>query len=45
MVNSEDDIEDIVYSPGFTLISVLTEPDAYPQGVPVIIRPQYQTDT
>ncbi|KAK5842777.1 hypothetical protein PVK06_005168 [Gossypium arboreum] len=43
VVNSEEDVEEIIYSPGFTAISVPTEPDM--QGVPFIIEPQYQIDT
>ncbi|KAK5826148.1 hypothetical protein PVK06_021059 [Gossypium arboreum] len=43
VVNSEDDVEKIIYSPGFAPISVSTQPDM--QEAPVVIGHQHQTNT
>lgn len=39
-VNLGNDNEDPIYPPGFTPIDVQTQPEVYPRGVPVTIRPE-----
>ncbi|KAA3486476.1 receptor-like protein 12 [Gossypium australe] len=46
VINSGDDNEDLTYPPGFTPVNIQSQPDTYPQRVPVNIRPQqYYVDT
>ncbi|KAA3451064.1 hypothetical protein EPI10_034380 [Gossypium australe] len=40
VVKSGDDNDDPIYPPGFAPVNTQAQPDAYPQRVPVTIRPQ-----